>query len=700
MVIAEKPSAAKKIAQALDEKHSPKEVKRGKNRYYECHRNDDDLLVVYALGHLYELKQTEKGWTYPRLETQWVPKYEVDKKATNVKSIINLIKRLAKDVDVFVVATDYDIEGSLIGYLTLRYACRVETTDARRMKFSSLTNSELISAYDNGGWLNFQMIEAGLVRHEVDWLYGINLTRALTLSIKNTEGWFKIVSTGRVQGPTLSFVIERDRDINLFVPIPYWSIQISGTHVKSGTELDIEYEKEKIETRARAIAVRQDLDNQTAFVKSIDKRTTTQPPHPSFSLSSLQYESYRHFGYKPSRTLAAAQKLYLDALISYPRTSSEQLPDSIDLKAILRGLGESRTYGKTAKEILKTGRLVPVQGKKTDPAHPAIHPTGEKPERRLTPTEKKVYDLIVKRFLASFGSPARRESIRGNLTCGEHHLFVRGVRITEPGWMTIYSPYARIEERILPDMKEGDSVVLTSVDAIEKASKPPARFNPSSILRLLEKEDLGTKSTRSRIVDSLKSRGYVLNDKFEISTLGYALYETLSEFVPEVLSSDFTRDLEKQMKLIQEGAVKREDVLEEAKRRLNDILVEFKKKETQIGEQLVSGLRRYWKAKEEIGPCPKCEDGTLFIIRSPKTGKRFIGCSNYREGKCDLTFPLPQKGSITPLNETCPHCGHRMIKIFSGRRSWKTCINWAQCPGRADDVKTWSRKQSDREENR
>ena len=162
MVITEKPTAAKRIAHALDDNKTPTEVKKRGASYYNCKRGNDDLIVVYALGHLFELKQTVKGWTYPRMETSWVPRYEVEKKATQTKPIINLIRRLAKDVDTFVVATDYDIEGSLIGYLTLKHACKADPKVAHRMLFSTLTDSEIQNAFDKmSDTLDFPMIEAG-----------------------------------------------------------------------------------------------------------------------------------------------------------------------------------------------------------------------------------------------------------------------------------------------------------------------------------------------------------------------------------------------------------------------------------------------------------------------------------------------------------------------------------------------------------
>jgi DNA topoisomerase-1 len=154
-----------------------------------------------------------------------------------------------------------------------------------------------------------------------------------------------------------------------------------------------------------------------------------------------------------------------------------------------------------------------------------------------------------------------------------------------------------------------------------------------------------------------------------------------------MLSPEMTRQLEREMEDIQQGKTDRETVLAKIKADLLVILEDFKKRESQIGEDLVKGLQRYWKDTEELGTCQKCGDGILRIVQSPKTGKRFVGCSNYKEGKCDQTYPLPQKGTITPLEKMCPYCDHQMIKVISGKRVWETCINWTQCPGRQDDLK-------------
>ncbi|MFW9799388.1 MAG: DNA topoisomerase I [Candidatus Thorarchaeota archaeon] len=691
LIISEKPTAARRIAEALDQDGSPMEIKKRKVSYYECKRGGDTLLVVYALGHLFELRQTEKGWTYPRLSTEWVPRYEVNKKATDIKPIISLIRNMSKGVDRFVVATDYDIEGSLIGYLTLKHACRTDPKKAKRMVFSTLTKAELGTAYENmTPTLDFPMIEAGHARHEMDWLYGVNLTRALTLAIKTASGWFKIVSTGRVQGPALAFVAERDREINVFVPTPFWTVLATGT--SEGHDFELEYSKKRINVKRNADGIVDDLQDKTAIVESIDAKKFSQQPPVPFNLSGLQSESYRHFGFKPSRTMAIAQRLYLDTLISYPRTGSQKIPPSIDVKGIISDLRGQRKYRNLASHVLDRGNYAPVQGKMDDPAHPAIHPTGTKPDRRLTPSESKVYDLIVRRFMALVGEAAVKENLRADIRSGVHLFYLRGLKVLKLGWMEFYGPYAKHNERLLPPVGEGDEISLTSVMSETNHTSSPPRFNPSSLLKTLERESLGTKATRASIVDSVKSRGYTLGDRFEMSTLGYALFETLHRYVPEILSAEFTRHFELEMEGIQAGKTNRQNVLAHVRAELVQLLERFKGQGEVIGEALVSGLKRYWKASEEVGPCLKCGVGTLTIVRSPKTGKRFVGCTQYKEGGCDQTFPLPQKGNITPLDKDCPHCGHKIIRVSSGRRAWETCINWAECPGRQDDLKNLQEK--------
>lgn len=694
-MISEKPSAAKRIAEALDDQDAFREVKSGKASYYECNCQGDSLAVAYALGHLYELRQTEKGWTYPRLDTEWAPKYEVEKSAGGTKPVIELIRRLSVNADRFIVATDYDIEGSLIGYLIVKHICGIDPSRAQRMVFSSLTKPELQKAYGTlMPTLDFPMVESGCVRHEVDWLYGINLTRALTLALKNTTGLFRIVSTGRVQGPTLAFVAERDQQINLFVPIPFWTLSTTG--VVDGQQVSLEYSERRIETKAQAGTLVKDLLGRTARVISISSRISSQRPPPPFNLSDLQSEAYRHFELRPSRTLQIAQGLYLDALITYPRTNSQKVPPSLDVRQTLEGIGKMSKYAPFVRRLLQHKSLVPVQGEKEDQAHPAILPTGNRPTEKLAGNEERVYDLVVRRFLALFEEPVVKRIVRANIRCDEHLFYLRGLRVLEAGWTSLYSPYVITNEKAIPPISEGNIIDLTSVRADEKYTPPPPRFNPSSLLKLLEKENLGTKATRAGIIDSINSRGYTLGSRFELSALGYAAFEALQTHVPDMLSADMTRRLELKMEEIQQGIGQRKTALLDAKNELVKLLENFRLQEQSIGQALAKGLRRYWREEQEIGPCPSCADGVLAVIYSPKTGKRFVGCSNHQKGTCNMTFPLPQKGKLIPLGRTCPHCGHHVIKILSGKRGWETCLNWTECPGRQQDIELLEKRRTRR----
>ena len=181
--------------------------------------------MVPALGHLYTITSKEKGRSYPVFDYQWVPRYLAERGASRIRVWLKVIAQLAKDAEEFVDACDFDIEGSIIGYTILKYACGGKEKAAKRMKYSTLTKEELQESYTHLlPTLDFALIEAGLTRHEVDWLYGINLSRALTQAAKNCSGQYATLSTGRVQGPTLKFLEIREKTINCFVPTPYWTL--------------------------------------------------------------------------------------------------------------------------------------------------------------------------------------------------------------------------------------------------------------------------------------------------------------------------------------------------------------------------------------------------------------------------------------------------------------------------------------------
>jgi len=679
LIITEKPDAARRIAQALDQKGKPKKVEE-KNVPYFLAKRDKPLVVVSALGHLYTVVHIGKGRNYyPVFNFKWAPRYLAEKGAKQLRTWIEVVSKLAKNAEEFIDACDYDIEGSLIGYCLLKYACENKEDVAKRMKFSTLTKKELEKAYSEPlPKLDFALIEAGRTRHEVDWLYGVNISRALTLAAKRWSGKYATLSTGRVQGPTLKFLVARERSIHSFVPTPYWNIN-AAVEIK-GTAYEVDYEKKTFEKRMDADAVVKACKGKTGKIENIEKKKTLQKPPIPFDLGALQTEAYGLFGYTPRRTSNIAERLYLEALISYPRTSSQKLPPAIGYQTILKGLSKARAYKRLASELLQIGDLKPREGAKEDPAHPAVYPTGNLPERPLDESERRIWDLVVRRFMAVFGEPAVKESMKVTINVNGHRFFLRGRRILKEGWMKFYKPYIRTEEVMLPPLKEGETVQLKKILREDKFTKPPPRYNPSSLLKKMEEAGIGTKATRADIIETLYSRKYITDERIVVTDLGFDIIDVLLKYCPGVISVELTRELEEKMERIRTNSEKRENILFEAVEILKPMLEELKQREAAIGEALSNAIKRSRIQERIVGDCPTCKTGKLMILYSRKTRKRFIGCTNYFKNVCQTSFPLPQRGTVKPLHRPCKGCGWPTLLVkIKGRRPWTLCFN-EKCP--------------------
>ncbi len=683
LIITEKPDAAQRIASALNKEGKAAKTEHDGVPYYVAKR-DKEIVVVPALGHLFTVAEERKGRNYyPVFNFRWVPRHVAERGAKQIRTWIETISKLADDADEFVDACDYDIEGSVIGYCILKYACGNKEKVSRRMKYSTLTKEELERSFINLlPQLDFGLIEAGGTRHEVDWLYGVNLSRALTISARNWSGKYATLSTGRVQGPTLSFLVAREKEIRSFVPAPYWDIK---AEVKIGElTFEAEYEKQKIKIKSQADAVIDNCKGKNGQVGEIEVRRFKQKPPVPFDLGALQSEAYRLFGYTPRRTSTIAQRLYLEALISYPRTSSQKLPPEIDYEAILEGLSRTRKYKKLVEELLAKSELKPTEGKKKDPAHPAIYPTGKQAERELDDSEKKVLDLVSRRFMAAFSEPARKQSMKVHINVNGYLFYLRGRQTLKEGWLRFYKPYVLSEEILLPPIEEGQTITVNQVILEDKFTRPPSRYNPGSLLKKMEETGIGTKATRANIIQTLHDRKYVREERMVITDLGFEVLEVLEKHCPAVVSTELTSKLEERMDKIQAQEEKREDVLLDAVEILKPVVEKLKEKEEAIGEQLSGAIKKARLAERIIGECPTCGTGKLMILYSRRTGKRFIGCTNYFKGKCETSFPLPQKGSVRPVGRSCRGCGWPTVRVrIKGRRPWTLCFN-PDCPLKKD----------------
>jgi len=728
LMISEKPDAMKKIAEALaDKKSLKKHVNENNVAYYEFKRGGKKHVVVCAVGHLFNLNPVKKGkgWNYPIYDAEWKPSYEVRKGSAFSKKYFDVVKQNAKGASKYIVCTDFDNEGSVIGFNILRFIYNIK--DGRRMKFSTLTKDDLIESYEKmTTHLDYPQIEAGLTRHYLDWLWGINLTRALTLAMKNNgQKGFAILSTGRVQGPTLSMLSEKELDIKKFKSSPFWQIELL---VKmDGLEIIANYEKDRILEKNIADSILATVKGKDAIVNDIKKRSYKQTPPVPFNTTDLQAEAYSQFKYSPTQTLSIAEGLYQAGYISYPRSSSQKLPPSINYKKIMSALAKLKSFSKFVGELMKK-ELVPHEGKREDAAHPAVYPTNETPDfKKITSQQKRLYDLIVRRFLAVFADEAQRESSTVSLDVSGHRFSVVGKRTIEPGWTKIYGNYMKTDEQTLPELNIGDKLKIKNFDLLSKETQPPPRFSQGSILREMEKRNLGTRATRAEILQTLYNRDYISGQSIKVTKLGLVVSKALKDNVPEVLSEELTSNFESDIEDVLKNKRKRELVVSDAEKFLTKVLKEFRKNEKKIGKKLLEGLLESREDARRIGPCIHCKVGELKILRSRFSGKFFVGCSSYfrckkcgftrtackckcgmcsgQKGKCkdpwkekvwapscQTGYPLPGMAKIIPTGKNCETCKTPMIQVIrKAKRPFRMCLD-PKCETKAD----WGKKKGDK----
>ncbi len=671
LIITEKPKAANKIATALADGKAIRKTYK-KVAYYEVTHGKKDLVVACAVGHLYQVAEKKKEkFSYPIFNIDWKASHLINKSSKFTKKYLDALKKLSKDADSFTVATDYDIEGEVIGYNVVTQICKQK--DAARMKFSTLTKKELREAYDHKDkTINWGQANAGIARHFLDWMYGINLSRALTSSLKKA-GLFKILSSGRVQGPALKIIVDREKDIKKFVPEPYWQVELQGS-VQNGP-VNAWHEKDKFWKEKEVKLVLEKTKGQKAIVKDITKKEFKQKPPTPFDLTTLQTEAYKLFKISPKDLLSLAQNLYVAGCISYPRTSSQKLPEAIGYKKILNKLAKQKQYKELCEKLVKT-KLKPEEGKKTDAAHPAIYPTGELP-KSLEDRELKIYDLIVKRFMAVFGEPAKRQSMSVFIDVNKEIFVAKGTITIEKGWHVYYDPYVKLKEEELPKVEKGEEVIVKKIIKHDKETQPPKRYTPASIIKELAKRNLGTKSTRANIIETLYNRDYITGTPIEATKLGIIIADTLEKHSPLIVDEELTKKFEEEMQEVRDKKKSKDEVIDEAKEVLTKVLAEFKSHEDVIGKELAFAKIEHDDKSRTIGNCTKCDSD--LVLKRGKYGQ-FIACKSYPE--CKETFSLPNNALPKPSDKTCDECLNPMIKLIRKRKKpQEICIN-KECPSK------------------
>jgi len=683
LVICEKPLAAKRISEVLgSKKMTERELAPGIVIFEIISDKNQRFIVCSALGHLYSLFPIERNRKkYPIYEAKWSPRHSaIVREKRRILEILKVISKISEGASGFIHACDYDLEGELIGYNILEYACNHKYELSMRAKFSSLTDSEINQSFNNLQVPNIRIAEAGKARHLIDFIFGINLSRALVncLSVSNQNNRYYNLSIGRVQGPTLGFMVDRELKIRNHIPDPVW--YVTGKFEKDGS-----FFKANLITSVHKFSEIQEIlttcRNERGTIKEIirlDKKVN--PPTP-FNISNLQKEAFRIFKMPPGATLSVAESLYLAALISYPRTSSQKLPSSIGYKKIIEQLDMNYPTGNKnfVQDLLKRRHLVPYQGNEEDPAHPAIYPTGVK-RKKLNILQHKILDLIIKRFRSTFGSTALTKYIEVTINVNGHDFMAKGNTILNYGWIPIYEPYFSINVSNLPELRMGESVEVNEVTAVEDYTKPPARYNQATLLDKMESEGIGTKSTRADIINLLIKRKYIIEDKIglEPTELGFTILNTMKKFIPEIVSTKLSTFLESSIKRIEDGDLEMINIRKYLEKSLEIPLNKIKINELEIGDEIKNGLNDSENGTS-IGKCPKCHVGEMILIKSRKSNKRFIACSEYRLTSCKAIASVPQVGNIKRSNSICS-CGWPILRIiFKRKKIWTICVNRV-CP--------------------
>ena len=612
-----------------------------------------------------------KGW---KMDALPYLVYAPIEKLPKEKEIIRSLKNLAKKADSIVIATDFDREGELIGSDALSCIQEVNpTAPVSRARYSAFTKEEITHAFSNLVELDTNLASAGASRQDIDLIWGAVLTRFLTLV--KFAGYGNVRSSGRVQTPTLALIVARERERLAFIPEDYWVIKGSFDAAAEKGVTDGEGElafaaghataRFKEETKANAAMAAVD-GALSARVAKIEKRTRKQQPPVPFNTTSLMTAASAE-GLSPARTMRLAESLYMDGYISYPRVDNTVYPRSLDLAEVVKTVSGNPAYAPFCKELLAKGALTATRGKKETTDHPPIYPTAKATPDDLPPAEYKLYNLIVRRFLATLSEAAVVEGTKVTLDVSGESFAAKGDVLVHAGYRAIY-PYGMKKDEQLPALAEGQVIAFNGAVCTKKQTEPPARYSQGRLIQEMEKLGLGTKSTRHSIIERLYTVKYIQNDPIEPSQLGMAVCDALDKFAPHITHPEMTAELEEEMDNIAEGQKTKADVVMTSRNLLSEQLADLMPHAEEVKEALADAVA----ADAYVGKCPKCGKD-LQIRASQKTRGMFIGCAGWPD--CDVTYPLP-KGKIEALPEPCPVCGMPQVKVTAFRSKPRTiCID-------------------------
>jgi DNA topoisomerase I len=690
LIVTEKNNSAKKIAEILG--GHPASDKTYKVPYYTwTDENGEDQMAIGLKGHVLGPAFPEGYSNWQKTDLHDLIDAELIKEPTD-KNVVKAIRKMAQGADELVIATDFDREGELIGLEALeemleanpklgsREDAQNGTLTIKRARYSALTKEEIERAFSNLDELSYPLANAGAARQDIDLLWGATLTRAVSLATRRFGSNF--LSVGRVQSPTLGLVVEREMERRAHVAEPFWELFAKFEHPDGSFETH--HETDKFWKRSEADAALAGTSS-PGTVKAVTARKNTRRPPTPYNTTAFTTDASSRLGITPANAMRVAEDLYMDGFISYPRTDNTVYPSSLPLRELVTSLVRVKEFS-AASGLLDQPELTPTRGKKETTDHPPIYPTQAIHPGALEGPKKRVYELVVRRFLATFSPPMITESTRADIEAGSETYFVRGSVVVDPGYAGIYT-YARSADEEIPKLEEGQTLALDGEPwIVDKETQPPPRISQAKLVEMMEERGLGTKATRADIIKKLFDRGYVYSNPPVPSETGIALYEAFKKYVPRMATPEMTAQLEAEMDRIAAGEMTKGNVVGESRDLLH-------KTWSEIDESREDLAKVVWAGMDEdriLGPCKACEeagrkkeDGSphmLRIIRAKKSGKRFVGCSGWTlddPNSCDQTFPLPQRGDVFRLEERCSICERTprlKVQPFRGR-PWNLCLN-------------------------
>ena len=719
LIVTEKNNSAKKIAEILSG-GTATEGASYKTPFYTWEGPDGPQMTIGLKGHVLNPAFPETYNNWQQTNPRDLIDAELIKEPTD-KNVVRALKKVAEDADDVVIATDYDREGELIGLEALQEVVAANSALAegengdfvgvKRARYSALTKDEIQRAFDNLDELSMPLANAGAARQDIDLIWGATLTRSVSMATRRFGSNF--LSVGRVQSPTLGLIVQRELERRAHEPEPFWEVTASFAHPDGSFVAEHTTDKFWDEAEAKAAVAN---SKSPGTVKEINAKKNTRKPPTPLNTTAFTTDVSSRLGITPSRAMRIAEDLYMDGYISYPRTDNTVYPKSLETEELVKQLVAVDDF--KAAEFLVDGRsLEPTRGKKETTDHPPIYPTQAVNPKRLearSEAHRRVYELVARRFLATFSPPMISESTRANIETAKgtssaesgETYFVRGSVVLDPGFAAIYT-YARSADTEIPKLEEGQQLDLEGVELEGKETPPPPRISQGKLIEMMEERGLGTKATRADIIQKLYDRGYVFGNPPEPSETGIAMSKAFEHYVPRMATPDMTAEMEAEMDQIAAGEMTKDQVLADSRDMLRSAFDEMGDDVSTDEEDAKwrKFAREVWAGMDQdriLGPCIVCqeagrkqEDGSpnmLRIIKARKSGKRFVGCQGWdgdnpdSPDSCDQTFPLPQRvRGLYKIEEVCSVCGRTpRLQVIPWRgRPWKLCLN-DECPSMAE----------------